>query len=89
MRRYRVLRHIADVIPGRNAIALRTFAHIDSSWWVSDLPEKGSDFGYTESAEKALPLSPYWQKRFQVQVRDCSQYDSVAFLAVDETGNAR
>lgn len=82
--KYRVMRHIADVIPGRKAIALRTFAHVDQSWWVSDLPEGGSDWGYTEKAEKALPLTPYWQKRFQVQVRDYSQHDSVSFLAVDE-----
>jgi len=45
-------------------------------WYVASLPTrsggtrgKGEDWGYTRKQEQALPLSPYWQRRFAADCR--------------------
>lgn len=48
------------------------------AWYVQTLPEKQpggnySDFGYTDKLEKALPLSPYWQRRFRKELERCGR----------------
>ena len=58
------------------------------AWYVSSLPELQSsgnnvssdakekgrycDFGYVDKIEKALPLSPYWQRRFRKDLERCN-----------------
>jgi len=41
-------------------------------FYVSDLPKKPEDWGYTDKAEKALDLSPYWCKRFSAHCKRCN-----------------
>lgn len=56
-------------------------------WYVNSLPgcstadhrapvgssERNCDWGYTDKASKALPLSPYWQRRFIADSRRCGR----------------
>ena len=82
-------RTVQDIIPGKHAIALRHMAHVQRSWWVSELPEyrngkQYGDFGYSDKATDAIPLTPYWQRRIRRQVLDCSQHDGIQFLAVSD-----
>lgn len=51
-------------------IAYRTDFKPGVAWYVCSVPEKQPsgrycDWGYTDNVEKALPLSPYWQRRFR------------------------
>lgn len=53
--------------------------------YISDLPghrglvrikegqERKSDWGWTKNIEQAIPLSPYWQRRFIKYLRDTRQ----------------
>lgn len=38
-------------------------------------PEPKSDWGYVTKAEQAMPLSPYWQRRFAA---DCRRVGAIA-----------
>jgi len=66
-------------------IAYRTDFKPPEAWYVCSLPEKQPsgrycDYGYTDKVEKALPLSPYWQRRFR---KDTERVGHVArFLPV-------
>jgi hypothetical protein len=80
-------RVIAPIIEGRNAIAARYCVHVRQLWYIAGLPEyrngkQYGDFEYSESGSKAIPLSPYWQRRIRTIVRDCSTHDSITFLAI-------
>lgn len=58
-------------------IAWRYWSKARPMFYVSQLPTGGSDWGYTDKPEgagpdkldKAIPLSPYWQKRFAADCR--------------------
>ena len=63
-----------------------------SQWWVSDLPghdglkpsrtQVNADWGYSGSKSHAIPLSPYWQRRFAKYCRDTNrQYSLFEFRA--------
>jgi hypothetical protein len=40
------------------------------TWYVSEVPgDGGVDWGYVTDRAKALPLSPYWQRRFRADMR--------------------
>ena len=53
-----------------NAIAHRYWNQNCPVFYVSNLPGgDGSDWGYVTRAEQALPLSPYWQRRFAADCR--------------------
>lgn len=55
--------------PEGNAIGMRTDPS-GRTLYASDLPgHGGKDWGYTDRSEKALPLSPYWQRRFAANCR--------------------
>ena len=39
-------------------------------WYVANLPgDQGVDWGYSPKVNQALPLSPYWQRRFAADMR--------------------
>lgn len=53
-----------------NAIGIRHNGHKRASWYVESLPgDGGVDWGYTTKVDQAIPLSPYWQKRFRANCR--------------------
>ena len=56
-----------------NQIASRVWVHGQSTvFYVSETPNAavgGADWGYTTQASKALPLSPYWARRFASDCR--------------------
>lgn len=64
-------------------IAQVTYIPTRAPWYVADLPgcnrdvrepqNPRSDWGYTEDIAKALPLSPYWQRRFAADSRRCNR----------------
>lgn len=61
----------------------RTARGYTPRWWVSDLPGhngavkiqvgdgRKSDWGWTDDKAKAIPLTPYWQRRFMAYGREC------------------
>ena len=53
------------------ALAARVLNPERGVWWyVSELPGQGGvDWGYNKSADKAIKLTPYWQKRFRADMR--------------------
>jgi hypothetical protein len=67
----------------KSKIALTIFETHLPPWYVSDLPgcdnskrsasTPNSDWGYTTKRENALPLSPYWQRRFASDSRKCKR----------------
>lgn len=64
------------------AIASRYCAHVDQTWYVRELPgQGGKDYGYVTDISKAVPMSPYWQRRFRAYVCYCSPHDSVRFIS--------
>ncbi len=65
------------------AVALRYMSHVHECWYVRELPgQGGADYGYVTDASKAVPMSPYWQRRFRTYVGRCSEHDSVSFRPV-------
>lgn len=74
-------------------IAWQDQIHIgDKRWYVADLPghhglvrAKGSacDWGWTDDRKKAIPLTPYWQRRFAKYARDCGNGRAFGFQEVD------
>ena len=53
-----------------NAIAYRYWSKACPLFYVAQVKPRGrGDWGYTTHADKALSLSPYWQRRFAA---DCS-----------------
>ena len=64
-----------------NKIAWRFWSKTAPVWYVDSLPgHGGADWGYTDKAVKALPLSPYWQRRFAADCRRVAQVDPVMSL---------
>jgi hypothetical protein len=59
----------------RPALTWREWIHGSHiTYWVSELKGDGhlrgrADWGYTTDPAKAIPLSPYWQKRFAADCR--------------------
>jgi hypothetical protein len=50
--------------------------------WVHALPGQGGvDWGYTTDPKQALPLPPYWQKRFASYMRSVG--DVATFVPCD------
>lgn len=65
-----------------NAIGIRHNGHKRQSWYVESLPgDGGVDWGYTTKVDQAIPLSPYWQKRFRANCRAVGV--SCSFVPVD------
>ncbi len=53
---------------------MKTIAHRPWSrnvpvFYVAQVPEGGSDWGYVTKASEACGLSPYWQRRFAADCR--------------------
>jgi len=73
----------------KSRIGVTQMAANQPPWYVADLPgcdkdkrnptTPNSDWGYVTKIEQALPLSPYWQRRFQADSRRCGR--SVQFYA--------
>ena len=53
-----------------NKIASRYWSPAVPVFYVSDLKGPIGDWGYTTEYKKALPLSPWWQRRFGA---DCAR----------------
>lgn len=53
-----------------NKIASRYWSKACPVFYVSEKIGKIGDWGYTTDVKKALPLSPYWQRRFNA---DCDR----------------
>lgn len=52
-----------------NAIAYRPWS-TGTTFYVESKPgDGGRDWGYNTNPAKALPLSPYWQRRFAADCR--------------------
>ena len=64
-----------------NAIASRPWS-TGTTFYVASKPgDDGVDWGYHTDPAKALPLSPYWQRRFAA---DCRRVGVTArFIAVN------
>ncbi len=62
------------------AVAARYMHHVRQQWFVRELPSNGADYGYVTDYDKAVAMSPYWQRRFRAYVRRCSQHDGVSFF---------
>ena len=59
-----------------NAIAYRYWSKACPLFYVAQVKPRGrGDWGYTTRASEALPLSPYWQKRFAA---DCNAVGTMA-----------
>lgn len=55
-------------------IAYRCDLGRGEAWYVSSLPTGGDpDYGYDDKVEKALPLTPYWQRRFRKEMERCNR----------------
>lgn len=74
-----------EISKTENRIAWRFWSKARPCFYVSQLPTKGSDWGYTdkrkgvqrgaEFLDAAIELSPYWQRRFAA---DCRKVGAVA-----------
>ena len=58
-----------------NAIAWRFWSKRNPMFYVGNLPEGKSDWGYVTDYTKAIPLNKYWQSRFR---KDCERVGTVA-----------
>lgn len=58
-----------------NKIAYRYWNRNYPIFYVANLKGNVGDWGYSDKACDAIPLSPYWQKRFAA---DCKQVGVVA-----------
>jgi hypothetical protein len=52
-----------------NKKAYRYWNQNNPVFWVAGLKGKVGDWEYTADSKKAIPLSPYWQKRFNADCR--------------------
>lgn len=51
-------------------IAYRSWSKTVPVFYVESVPgDGGKDWGYTDQADKAIHLSPYWQRRFASDCR--------------------
>ena len=65
-----------SMIAARNWIPSRS-----TVFYVANLPGKGGvDWGYSEYRKDAIPLSPYWQRRF---VADCRRAHATWWLLLE------
>ena len=53
-------------------------------FYAAQVPgDGGKDWGYTEKQEQALPLTPYWQRRFARDMERCGR--SASFSEKDDS----
>lgn len=69
----------------RNEKSKLAVTHWDGKapWYVADLPgcdkdkrsqtTPNADWGYTTDPKQALPISPYWQRRFKADSARCNR----------------
>jgi hypothetical protein len=44
--------------------------HVDQTWYVAQLPgDGGVSWGWVTTLAKAVPVSPYWVRRFRSDMR--------------------